>query len=243
MPANWRVDCSATGGGATAGDGGAISVTVQPPDGTQDDVIFNEPGRRSRCRAGRRREPICRGFTRQRDTAMGGITDNISCVPIRASKADTQPRNEVRSVVSAGPSCQRRRKASNHSPGRLDSFPGAVAPAPAKISDSALMERSGKAGRQWGDRAAESSLARSPAARCQTNLVLPVRPASFAEWGALERSPTEWKISERSESWPVSRLMRRPARTKSRGLMLVSSATGGASRRNADALPVRSIAG
>jgi hypothetical protein len=141
------------------------------------------------------------------------------------------------------PSCQRRRKAVNILPGRLDSFPGAVAPAPAKFSDSALMERSGKAGRQWGDRAAESSLARSPAARCQTNLVLPVRPASFAEWSALERSPTEWKISERSESWPVSRLMRRPARTKSRGLMLVSSATGGASRRNADALPVRSIAG
>ena len=96
------------------------------------------------------------------------------------SKADTQPRNEVRSVVSAGPSCQRRRKASHHSPGLLDSFPGAVAPAPAKFSDSALMERSGKAGRQWGDRAAESSLARSPAAGCQTNLVLPVRPASFA---------------------------------------------------------------
>ena len=52
----------------------------------QDDVIFNEPGRRSRCRAGRRREPICRGFTRQRDTAMGGITDNISCAAAGIAK-------------------------------------------------------------------------------------------------------------------------------------------------------------
>jgi len=35
MPASWRGDCSATGSGATAGDGGAISVTVQTRDSTQ----------------------------------------------------------------------------------------------------------------------------------------------------------------------------------------------------------------
>jgi len=79
MPASWRTDGSATGGGATAGDGGAIGVTAPQPGDAQDDVIFNEPGRRSRCRAGRRREPIAEGFRAQRDTAMGGIIDNISC--------------------------------------------------------------------------------------------------------------------------------------------------------------------
>ena len=32
MPASWRTDSSATGGGATGGDAGAIGVTMQPPD-------------------------------------------------------------------------------------------------------------------------------------------------------------------------------------------------------------------
>jgi hypothetical protein len=141
---------------------------------------------------------------------------------IGASKADTQPRNEVRSVVSAGPSCQRRREASNHSPGLLDSFPGAVAPAPAKFSDSTLMERSGKAGRQWGDRAAESSLARSPAAGCQTNLVLPVSSdVSVRRNVACEM--------EAVRKWPISRLLA--------GVPAPTSATGGASRRNAVTWP------
>ena len=159
------------------------------------------------------------------------------CVVCRPeSKADTQPRNEVRSVVSAVPSCQRRREASNLSPGRLDSFPGAVAPAPAKFSDSALMERSGKAGRQWGDRAAESSLARSPAAGCQTNLVLPVSSAvSVRRNVACEM--------EAVRKWPISRLFLVSCPDEVSRANALSSATGGASRRNADALPVRSIAG
>ena len=32
MPASWRTDSSAMGNCATAGDGGAIGVTMQPPD-------------------------------------------------------------------------------------------------------------------------------------------------------------------------------------------------------------------
>src|ERR1035437_6017032 len=143
------------------------------------------------------RRPL--GDGRGQASGMGGITDNNSCVPIRASKADTQPRNEVRSVVSAGPSCQRRREASNHSPGLLDSFPGAVAPVPAKFSDSTLMERSGKAGRQWGDRAAESSLARSPAAGCQTNLVLSVSSVVSVRCNVACEM-------EAVRKWPISRL-------------------------------------
>jgi len=35
MPASWRGDCSAKGSGVTAGDGGAISVTVRTRDSTQ----------------------------------------------------------------------------------------------------------------------------------------------------------------------------------------------------------------
>lgn len=39
----------------------AVSVTTPQPVVAQDDVIFNEPGRRSRCRAGRRRGLIAEG--------------------------------------------------------------------------------------------------------------------------------------------------------------------------------------
>ncbi|MFM2295568.1 MAG: hypothetical protein RLZZ350_1981, partial [Verrucomicrobiota bacterium] len=41
--------------------GSAAGVTVKQPADAQDDVIFNEPGRRSRCRAGRRRGLIAEG--------------------------------------------------------------------------------------------------------------------------------------------------------------------------------------
>ena len=79
----WHEGCLRTGA-MTARTSAKVRISSQRDreaagGSAQDDVIFNEPGRRSRCRAGRRREPICRGFTRQRDTAMGGITDNISC--------------------------------------------------------------------------------------------------------------------------------------------------------------------
>ena len=47
----------------------AVRVTAPQPGDAQDDVIFNEPGRRSRCRAGRRRGPQAEGSLR--DTAWG----------------------------------------------------------------------------------------------------------------------------------------------------------------------------
>jgi hypothetical protein len=86
----WRVGCLQAGA-LTARTSAKVRISSQRDSeaaggSAQDDVIFNEPGRRSRCRAGRRREPICRGFTRQRDTAMGGITDNISCAAAGIAK-------------------------------------------------------------------------------------------------------------------------------------------------------------
>jgi len=39
MPASWRNDSSATGGGAVAGDGEAIGVTVQTRDRTQRHIV------------------------------------------------------------------------------------------------------------------------------------------------------------------------------------------------------------
>ena len=89
----WHEGCLRTGA-MTARTSAKVRISSQRDreaagGSAQDDVIFNEPGRRSRCRAGRRREPICRGFTRQRDTAMGGITDNISCAA--AGKAKPTP--------------------------------------------------------------------------------------------------------------------------------------------------------
>jgi len=172
-------------------------VTVKQPDRRQDDVIFNEPGRRSRCRAGRRREPICRGFTRQRDTAMGGITDNISCVPIRESKADTQPRNEVRSVVSAGPSCHRRRKASKISPGHVSRRRRASAKA---NSLTPRRQSVGRGLRRDGNMGALGRPARSLPPWCQTNLVLPVSSAVSVRCNAACEM-------EAVRKWPISRLL------------------------------------
>ena len=73
----WHEGCLRTGA-MTARTSAKVRISSQRDreaagGSAQDDVIFNEPGRRSRCRAGRRREPICRGFTRQRDTAMGRL--------------------------------------------------------------------------------------------------------------------------------------------------------------------------
>ena len=57
----------------------AVSVTAPQPVDAQDDVIFNEPGRRAVraalafARAGETAGTRCRGFTRQRDTALGRL--------------------------------------------------------------------------------------------------------------------------------------------------------------------------
>src|ERR1019366_6473297 len=72
MPASWRADRPPPGRGA--GRGGrraAAGVTAPQPGAAQDDVIFNEPGWRSRCRAGSRRGPDAEGSLW--DTAWGRL--------------------------------------------------------------------------------------------------------------------------------------------------------------------------
>ena len=71
---------------ATAGDSGAIGVTMQSPDVTQGSVIFNDPGRRA-VRAAR---AISHGETAGTQFAeghaaagygkWGGFEDNTPCV-------------------------------------------------------------------------------------------------------------------------------------------------------------------
>jgi hypothetical protein len=153
---------------------------------------------------------------------MGGIIDNISCVPIRASKADTQPRNEVRSVVSAVPSCQRRRKASNIFAGSR--FPASSRQRESQLSDSPPLERSGMmaslrvSGSNLRQQATKSSAGVSD--HC----------GFTSEFGCF---------------CPLQCSLRNGGGAEMADLTVIapSSATGGASRRNADALPVRSIAG
>jgi len=47
MPASWRDDCHAAGAACRRGRRKAVSVTAPQPVAAQDDVIFNEPGRRA----------------------------------------------------------------------------------------------------------------------------------------------------------------------------------------------------
>jgi hypothetical protein len=161
------------------------------------------------------------------------------CVVCRPeSKADTQPRNEVRSVVSAGPSCQRRRKASNHSPGLLDSFPGAVAPAPAKFSDSTTAERRAWAATRWQHGRARQTCPQ-PAAVVSDQSVLPVSSAVSVRRNVA----CEMKAVQK---WPISRLFLVSCPCVASRANALSSATGGASRRNAVTWPdevTRPIAG
>ena len=56
----------------------AVSVTVKQPVDTQDDVIFNEPGRRARVARGDGGDPMPRVPFGIRH--WGGFADNISCV-------------------------------------------------------------------------------------------------------------------------------------------------------------------
>jgi hypothetical protein len=75
----------------------------------------------------------CRGFTRQRDTAMGGITDNISCVLSgKHSFMPTEPRSQ-RSLCRACRTRSRLRRGS----------------AKAIESDSSTTERSARAATRW----------------------------------------------------------------------------------------------
>ena len=138
----------------------------------------------------------------------------VVCCP--GSKADAQPRNGVRSVASAVPSCQRRRKASNTMPGLLDSFPGAVAPAPATFSDSTTAECRARAATRWvHGRARQHCPESGVEVSDQFGFVSESGQFRMATWG---------------ENWPVSRLM-------------PMAWPGGAARPIADVLPGRSLAG
>jgi len=68
---------------------------------------------------------------------------------------------------------------------------------------------------------AAASPARSLTAKYQTNFGFFSKAGQFCEGSDLERNKMKWKFSGRSKSWPVSRLL------------LVASATGNASCRNA----------
>ena len=137
----------------------------------------------------------------------------VVCGP--GSKADAQPRNEVRSVASAVPSCQRRRKASN-------TFAGSRFPAQSRQRQPSFLtprrQSVGRGLRRDGNMGALGRPARSLPPWCQTNLVLPVSSAvSVRRNAACEM--------EAVRKWPISRLLPR------------LSATGGASRRNAVSCP------
>ena len=80
----------------------------------------------------------------------------------------------------------------------------------------------------WAD---ESSHACSPTAECQTNLDLSVRSGIFPS-GEMER-----QRSVAVGKWPCSRLLPCLAPGEASRCYCLSSATGGASRRIADALP------
>jgi hypothetical protein len=151
---------------------------------------------------------------------MGGITDNISCVPIRESKADTQPRNEVRSIVSAGPSCHRRHKASNISPGHVSRRRRASAKA---NSLTPRRQSVGRGLRRDGNMGALGRPARSLPPWCQTNLVLPVSSAVSVRCNVACEM-------EAVQKWPISRLL--PIVLAGRSLAAYCGV-----------LPVRSIAG
>jgi tetratricopeptide (TPR) repeat protein len=71
----WREGCLRTGAltaRTSARCGLAVSVTVKQPVTAQDDVIFNEPGRRSRAARGDGGDSLPRVHA-ERDTAMGRL--------------------------------------------------------------------------------------------------------------------------------------------------------------------------
>ena len=109
----------------------------------------------------------------------------------------------------------------------------------ANKSDSSTAERSARAATRWVHGRARQT-ARSLTAKCQTNLVLSVRSASFPN------GETERQRSVAVGKWPCSRLMPMSWPGEASRPYCLSSATGGASRRIAVSCPCeasRAIAG
>ena len=149
---------------------------------------------------------------------------NGQCVlcSIRDSKADAQPRNEVRSVASAVPPCQRRRRAFLFC--RVCWSISETVLTPRRQSEVRGLRRDGCMG-------ALGRTARSLPPWCQTKFVFRVRSASFAS--AACGAPRKLAVlTTNAVSCPCG---------ASRANAL-SSATGEASRRNADVLAGRSLA-
>ena len=93
MPASWRGDCHAAGAACRRGRRKAVSVTAPQPGAAQDDVIFNEPGRQSRCRAGRRRGPMPRVHA-SAGYGIGAALQITSLVRLPDSHPSCQPSAE-----------------------------------------------------------------------------------------------------------------------------------------------------
>ena len=124
-------------------------------------------------------------------------------------------------------------------PGLLDSFPAQSRQREAK--NLTLRRQSGVRGlRRDGCMGALGRPARSLAAKCQTNLVLSVRSATFPN------GETERQRSVAVGKWPCSRLLLMSWPGEASRPYCLSSATGGASRRIAVSCPCeasRAIAG
>ena len=184
----------------------------------------------------------------QRDSAAAGLAHNAtlsdlnsgrrvpragSCRPKRIKVGGTTERTMcVVCGPGSTPSCQPPpRMAMTSTCAVAASIPGAVAPARSQFSDSTTAERRAWAATRWQHGRARQTCPQ-PAAVVSDQFVFPAGSASFAS--AACGAPRKLD-RHRDYCWCL-------ARAKHRGLLLLSSATGEASRRIADALAGRSRA-
>ena len=205
MPANWRDDCPHEREGADS----AVSVTVkQPAIAHKTIVIFNEPGRRSRCRAG---ESAGKRFAE--GARASGIRQwaalQITCVVRLSGKQSRRPASQRSEKRSVGWSLM------PTPPQSQQHFAGSRFPAQSRQRQPSFLtprrQSVGRGLRRDGNMGALGRPARSLPPWCQTNLVLPVSSAVSVRCNAACEM-------EAVQKWPISRLLPRPA-------------PGGASRR------------
>ena len=145
MPASWRTDSSDTGGGAVAGDGEAIGVTVRQRDSTQRHIV------RHLLPAQGLGVPCAPGINDRR------VTHNMCCVMSRKhSCMPTSPRSSHNFVGASG-------LVSWHRSGSAMT-----------IYLTPRRQSVGRGLRRDGNMGALGRPARSLPPWCQTNLVLPV---------------------------------------------------------------------
>jgi hypothetical protein len=165
MPASWRTDSSGTGGGAIAGDGEAIGVTVRQRDSTQRHIVGHL------LPAQGLGVPCAPGINDRR------VTHNMCCVQV--PEANRRPRRAGTSTVAGDvPSCQpRERSRFKISPGHFVSRHCRASAVPIFLTPR--RQSVGRGLRRDGDMGALGRPARSLPPWCQTNLFFAVRPASF----------------------------------------------------------------